>query len=119
MSKIRAVFIDSINKTVSEGFVASLGDLQKAVDGYIERGTTLDNGDEVYVDEEGLIKGLEEFFYIPGAHQPFAGSAVIVGQGDENGDFTDAKSTVEEIKKSVQFMSSGEVFAFLHREDDL
>ncbi len=104
---MRAIIIDATAREIREVEIeGKLEDLQKAVGGYIEWATELDNGDNVYVDEEGLLKGYQCFFDI-GAHQPFAGNAIVVNR-DEDGETAAARSDVEEIRGKVKFMTMPE-----------
>ncbi len=111
---MRAIVIDAVNRVVREeefpdGEGASLAFMQKAVGGYIELATELDNGDTVFVNEEGLLKGPQYFFDI-GAHQAFAGNGVILNV-DQDGNSISAVSPVEDIRASVTFMTPLEVRA--------
>jgi hypothetical protein len=107
MSKktIRAIKIDSTERTVTEVQIPNtLAALQEAVGGYIERGLEID-GNDLYVNEEGLLDSeCDEFFFYEGAHQPFAGSAILVGV-DAEGDTISTTLDLETVKKSVRFYS--------------
>lgn len=64
----------------------------------------LDNGDILFLDDEGLL--LEEplgAFVYDNYPQPLSGHGIILGN-DEEGESQDCKSTVEEIKKVVRFL---------------
>jgi hypothetical protein len=79
--------------------------MQDAVGGLIERAGELENGDDVYVNEEGLINGTVNCFQMPGVGQgAFAGSAIVVGH-DGDGNTVEAKSTKGEIRKKVNFLN--------------
>lgn len=102
---MRAIVIDAKKREVREEEfdpAKGLEFLQKCVGGYIERGRELRNGDSVFVNEEGLLEGLDFGFYIEGAHQPFVGSGVVVNH-DEDGETIAAKSPLTMIKAMVQF----------------
>ncbi len=102
---MRAIVIDSKNQTVTELEIDqkdSLSAMQKVVGGYIELATTLPNGDDVFVNEEGLLHSPRHFFTIVGGHQPYAGNAVILNH-NRNGDSTAAKSDLVYITTSVKF----------------
>lgn len=110
---MRAIKIDSKNKTVSEIDVSDnsterLRQMQAVVGGCIEPAHDLDNCDTVYVNEEGLF-GAEAFFEIEGGHQPFAGDGIVLGFLPYTGDSTSAKSSVSEIRAKVKFLSLEEV----------
>lgn len=77
----------------------------------IEAPLYLENSDIVFVDEEGLLKECNHFFYILGAQQPYAGSGLILGTM-RNGDSTDAESELDEIKSRVKFLSLHQAINF-------
>lgn len=63
-------------------------------------------GNTLYVDEEGMLKNPESFFYIEGAYQPFAGNGVIAGFDAKEGRDTDLSITVEAVRNRVRFLSN-------------
>jgi hypothetical protein len=99
----KVIVIEASNGTVRIGFASALKDLQKLVGGYICLATTLANGDEVFVDDEGILKEYPYGFTITGAHQPFFGNGYVIGPADDEGGDTDAQSTVDEIARMVHF----------------
>lgn len=101
----KAIVIDAVKREVRmEEFEKERGlvFMQECVGGLIERGHTLDNNDDIYVNEEGLFLCPEYGFDFDAAHQPFCGSGVIVGC-NEKGESIDPASTVEEILNSIVF----------------
>ena len=58
--------------------------------------------DTLYIDDEGLINGTENFFYVEGKGycQPFAGNGLVLGT-DNEGDSTDISGTE---KLNITFM---------------
>lgn len=113
---MKLIVIDSVKQEVREETVTgeSLKAMQDAVGGHIEIAYHFENGDTMFCDEEGLYKGHDTFVWLEGAHQPFAGSCVIAGCDDE-GNTTSAKTSVEEVKRRVQFLSTFEVRAMAER----
>ncbi len=101
--KIKVIIINATERTITEGVVTGLESCQKIVGGLIAVATELPNGDEVFVNDEGLLNGPQAFFDI-GAHQEFAGDGYVIGPCNRNGYSTDVRSTVEEIKAKVEFM---------------
>lgn len=83
---------------------------QSLVGGRIERATQLDCGDDVYVNEEGLLEQTPDsrWFFIRGAHQPFIGSGLVVGC-DERYSMAPAQVTLEELRRLVVFMDMADV----------
>jgi hypothetical protein len=64
---------------------------------------------DVYVDDEGLLKGPTKFFYIEGTPQPLAGRGLVFGPVDEDGNSTEATVSIDELEKKVRFMSAPQV----------
>jgi hypothetical protein len=55
----------------------------------------------IYVDEEGLLKPMDFFFIVRGAHQPFAGRGLLVGC-EEEGD-VDPTVSLDFVKQMISF----------------
>lgn len=113
--EIRAIYIDAAERRVSEVGVIGLEDMQTLVGGYIATGYTFENGDTLFVDDEGLLKEPSHFFLIPGAAQPFAGDGLIVGAADTEGETMDATSTVEEIQEQIRFLDRESLMLLINR----
>lgn len=107
--KKRVLHIDTMNKRIVETHVESLEDCQALVGGLIERGHILPNGDEVYVNEEGLLGEPRDFFKIARAYQPFAGNGYIIGSVTEDGDNRSAVTTIEQAVNLVVFLKGRHV----------
>jgi hypothetical protein len=58
------------------------------------------NGDVIYMDDEGLLKPLDWFFAVKGAHQPFAGCGLVLGS-DGAGETISARIALTELKRRV------------------
>lgn len=101
--RVIAIYTDS--QKVEAMTVTRLEDMQEIVGGNIERACILDNGDEVYVNDEGLFQEPLHFFTINGAG-PFAGNAYVIGKVDSRGYNTHVASTEEEIGMGVEFLSA-------------
>ncbi len=103
---MKFIVIDSEKREVREEEVEkdTLAQMQRIVGGLIERAHTIDDDNEIFVDEEGLLKGKQDFFLIYGAHQPFAGNGVIVGI-DKKGNTIGSNLNVDQVRRSVQFAS--------------
>jgi len=103
---MRSIKIDARNKTVEEIELDdkdTLGGMQKVVGGYIEVAHN-DGKNTLYVDEEGLYKGGQDFFTYDGAHQPFVGNGLWCGVNHKNGKTVKCTLTVEEVRSKVRFM---------------
>jgi hypothetical protein len=64
----------------------------------------LEDGDDVFVDDEGLLKltRATKFFRVPTSPQPLAGYGLIVGS-HENGDTVDATHDAAYYRRKIQF----------------
>jgi len=115
---MRAIRIDVEKRTVTEVELDStdtLKALQEQVGGLITTAHCLENGDDIYCDDEGLLKPQEGFFCYDLQTAPFPGNGIIVG-ADDKGRTVAAKSTVEEIQKAVVFMNSIEAYTYAKKE---
>lgn len=110
---MKAILIDVFNKTVTEIKLDSKKDI---LDQYyhviktdvVEVAHYITDHDSILVDETGLLKPTNHFFFYEGAHQPFAGNGLIVGT-DEEGEAVDCNISVEEVEENVQFLNWKEV----------
>ena len=98
----KTIVIDAKNRNVYEKECCSLENLQEVVEGYIELACHFPNGDILYVNEEGRLKGIDYFFIIEGGNQPYAGNGVITGS--RGPDANSYKSKIETIRKQVKFL---------------
>lgn len=62
----------------------------------------LDDGDAIFVDDEGLLKPCDRFFKWRGYPQALAGRGLILGSDDE-GDTRAAKIDIEEARKHLTY----------------
>jgi hypothetical protein len=108
MKIIQPILIDARNRVVLRlpARAWELEDIREAigVELITVAGLPLENGDELILDDEGLINGTEDYFLFDGCAQPFAGSALVVGAPDDDGNSTDPKSSTEEIADRVTFL---------------
>ena len=113
---MKALLIDVTKREVREAQFDGLRDLQTLVGGYIEVAYAWENGDTLFVDEEGLLKrGVTEIaaFRIPQRpEQALAGNGVLVGREVEGDEFPtgyiheDPTMTVEALTKLVRFVTT-------------
>lgn len=104
MSRTKVLVIDAQKQEIREATVETLEDMQAIVEGLIERAQILKTGDEIYVNEEGLFKNFEYGFSVAGAFSRFyLGSGYVIGEADDEGDNTDVKISIENLKKLVTF----------------
>lgn len=102
---MKLIQINSVDRTITEVEVPeiTLEVMQKYVGGNFECAHVIDEKNELYVDEEGLLKIQEGFFFYEGAHQPFPGNGIIVGHDEE--DTVGCTLSVEEVTPKIRFMN--------------
>jgi len=104
---MKAIKIDAEKRRVTEVEVSGLADMQEAVDGLIEVGHYFSGSpDVIYVDEEGLLKGPENFFLLRGVTEMLAGNGLIVGTDMATGDSVDCVTPIEYIKKKIAWLDA-------------
>jgi hypothetical protein len=105
MKKIKVIFINARKREIELVEIENrLEPLQNLVQGYIECAFRLPNGDELFVNEEGLLKDFAFGFKIAGGHQPFLGNGVVVGFNEADGDSLSAKTTPKTLP-TVEFFA--------------
>jgi hypothetical protein len=113
---LRVIHIDAKNRTVTEVLTPDgLSEWYRLIGcQLITVGTDIEVGaamDSIFVDDEGLYNATE-FFYFEGAHQPFAGSGVIVGFDPEDGETISCHMTLEFARENITFMDWNEAARF-------
>lgn len=106
---MRALLIDPIARTVTEVDATNLVDWYLLMDcTLVTSGGRLRNGDVILVDDEGHFKGdARDLFWwtIPSMRtSPLCGKSLVIGDADENGDNTPAKTTLAEL--SVMWLNA-------------
>lgn len=67
----------------------------------------IEDGDAIFVDDDGLLHDPQHFFVYRGFDQPLAGNGVVLGT-DHDGESTDAKVTLDALKERVVFVTLDE-----------
>lgn len=100
---MNAYLIDPFARTITE--VEHNGDYREIYK-FINASTfdvaRLDDGDGMYIDDEGLFKDEQAFFLHKGYGQPLAGKALVLGCDDE-GNSTSPRCTLKDLQQQVQF----------------
>jgi hypothetical protein len=102
---MKAFRIDPINKKITE--VKYDGNYKQIYD-YIDArafdvATLYENGDGVYIDDEGLFVENQHFWIHKNFPTPLAGIGLLLGL-DEEGDSTTPKTTIEELTGDVKWV---------------
>jgi hypothetical protein len=108
----KAIFINAKDKTVTEVELENKGTLQqmyKLIGCELVAGLALNDHNDLWIDDEGLLCSPNNFFTIKGFPQPLAGNAIILGVNHLTGKDKSATMKVEEVKSLVTFLDVTEV----------
>lgn len=111
---MKAFLIDPYARTVSE--VAYNGDYHQIYE-FIDCDTFDcarfdENGDGVFINDNGLIDNSPKaFFVVDGYPQPLTGKGLVLGC-DDNGESTEPRVTLEELRQRVHFLTARQAIVF-------
>jgi hypothetical protein len=112
---MKAYLINATAKTVNEvQITGDIDEMNRLIGSdYFTLATSEENGDTVYVDEEGLLSlnAGSPFFSYEGAHQPFVGNGLVMGCDMDTGNSTNVRTPLETIRAKVKFLTLAEVRA--------
>lgn len=113
---MRGLLIDAFNIHHRDGLLrqieldpeAGLGDVRRFLSSPMrgvdvsaaELAMTDPAGNDYWVDEDGISRGVDTFVLLRGAHQPFWGSLVVTGPESHDG-FTDARIGLATLRSSM------------------
>tara|TARA_R110000796_G_scaffold11715_3_gene39433 strand:- start:648 stop:989 length:342 start_codon:yes stop_codon:yes gene_type:complete len=109
MTPMKAIKIDATYNLISEVEVADFNDISKH-GGFdiFTTGVRLENGDTIWVDDEGALKGDTRGFFFNG--QSLYGNGIVCGGDNYTGESHDVQTTMADIAKQVEFLPVGKVF---------
>tara|TARA_Y100000004_G_C8851160_1_gene384800 strand:- start:232 stop:579 length:348 start_codon:yes stop_codon:yes gene_type:complete len=106
MKKIKAIVIDPFKQQVYEKEIGQdhLPDMKAIVGGHIEAAGRFDNGDVLFVNEEGLLKKNRKFFKVSELNpSPLAGVGFVLGH-DAEGAGRDASISDLDLAMKVEWV---------------
>jgi hypothetical protein len=110
-----AYFINPADQTVTQITLADWDAIRAKLGGYLEVACSWQNGDVLFVDEEGFLKPQELYFRLTERpDQPFAGVGVLVGREKANARSNHPPGmTLNELRSRVSFLSRAAVVELL------
>jgi hypothetical protein len=101
----RGILIDVKNETITEVEVGDYKDIQKIVGCNLFDTIQLDENNDIYVDDEGLlsIDNDSKFFGFKGLDSKFGGNGLVLGINHNNGESKSTTFPIDELKKVVKF----------------
>ena len=105
------ILIDVQNRSIEFVEVKDWKDIYVHVKCEMFECVSIDENNDVYVDEEGLLTmdSKSMFFMYKGYPQPLCGNGLILGIDHENGESIDTTLSLELVKSNVRFMDMFEV----------
>lgn len=106
---MKAILIDPHSETISE--VVYDGDWKSIgpwIDADLFDVVQVGNDDVVYIDDEGLFRDGQKFFWMQGWAHPLCGKALVLGETQDGGT-EDVHTDIELFRNSVKFMDRGTV----------
>lgn len=116
----RAYLIEPATKTVSmvqlDGSIEHMHELMKC--DLFTMGARFHNGDTIYVDDEGLLKGEDQPIYLfriddrkvsVSRHTPLAGNALLAGCNERTGESMNPLMTLDRLKQIVVWFGPARV----------
>ncbi len=103
----KAILIDVQAQTITETQIGHYSDIYAKIGNGCHTfacPVEFDNGDSLYIDDEGLYNDPKGCFIMKGWSMPVVGNAIILGS-DEEGESVDCQSTIEEIASQLKFYS--------------
>lgn len=107
----KCIRIDVENKVIHEVEIRdNIQDIYEQLGCELFEVVRIDETNDIYVDEEGLLKLNEDskFFTYRGYPQPIVGNGLILGH-NKRGDSISTTLTLEEVKQNVEFLTRSEV----------
>lgn len=102
---MRAIVIDPFDQSVTEVVISgnNLKEIYTILDVTCIDAARLENGDVIYVDDEGLLKSPSHFFHLPGiTNEPLAGRGLLVGSTPDGSDGP-PRYALDEIASATKF----------------
>lgn len=111
--KIKALFIDVVKQSVTPIEIKNkFSEYYPLLECQTIEAIHLENGDVIYIDEEGLLSEQDGYFRLKGYYQVYAGHGLVIGteisKQDENDD-GNCLSTVQDILNLITFLKPDEV----------
>lgn len=105
MRPLKVIAIDARNCRVFDAMVVNLESMQALVNGRIEPAIELKNGDEVYVNEDGLADSSIDYGFRLNGSNLLVGNGFIIGGIDRRGGHTNVQSQLKEISESIEWIA--------------
>lgn len=103
MGKSKCYLINPYNKTITESYISNYKEINEHIGDTFTIGPRFENGDTIFLDDNGLLKEGMEYFSYDGYGQPFAGVGVVLGT-DGEGESVDVKHSIDFYKTHIHWL---------------
>lgn len=107
---MKVIYINPAAKSVEIRHIKDASEIRTLIGGFLAAATRYDNGDVLYVDDEGLLKGPRHYFWMPGIYDAMlAGPGVLVGREIETDDSwynADVATDIGYVLRNCQFIEA-------------
>jgi hypothetical protein len=109
------ILIDVVNETITEIEVGDYKDIQKKIGCSLFDTVQLDENNDIYVDDEGLLSVDKDskFFGFKGLDSKFGGNGLVLGINHNNGESVSTTFSIELLKKVVKFYNFDQTVPYL------
>ena len=117
----KGILIDVVNETITEVEVGDYKDIQKKIGCQLFDVVSVDDDNDVYVDDEGLlsIDDDSKFFGFKGSNVKFGGNGLVLGINHNNGESKNTTLTVEYLKERIEFFTFLTITSYLQTKNYL
>ena len=107
---MRAILIDPFTRTITDvEYSGDYKDIYKLIDCDTFTVATINNRDDgIFVDDEGLFKPGQAFFWHDGYPQPLAGRGLVLGCNEE-GESVEPSVSMADVVNHTRFMTIDEI----------
>lgn len=111
----KGLLIDVKNEVITEVEIGDYKDIQKKIGCDLFDVVSIDDDNDVYVDDEGLLSVDEnsKFFGFKGHHLKLGGNGLVLGINHKTGDSKNTTLTVENLKERIEFFNFQDTRGYL------
>lgn len=117
MKTKKGFLINSKDETITVVEVTDYKDIQKKVGCDLFDVVQLDEQNDVYVDDEGLLNLDKDskFFGFKGSELRLAGNGLVLGINHNTGDSKDSTMSIEFLKERVEFFNYEQTRSYIYK----
>ena len=107
---MKAIYVNAKEKTIKSIDVQDAAEVRQLLACQMLQPMPLDDENDLWSDEEGLLRHPKYFFLIDGYEAPIASGAVILGRTPHTNTIRDTNWTLEDAEMSVEFLDQFQAY---------